>query len=123
MAVTIQTKRSTGTSAPGTLSAGELAVTYGSGTQGNNGERLFVGNNDGSSVIVIGGKYFSDKLLRLKKNSIVVGHSNTTPVLSGLLIDESLEPFSEDIYNRIYKVEINEDKKKLIIINTDFQCK
>ncbi len=62
MAVTIQTKRSTGTSAPGTLSAGELAVTYGSGTQGNNGERLFVGNNDGSSVIVIGGKYFSDKL-------------------------------------------------------------
>ena len=62
MAVTIQTKRSTGTSAPGTLSAGELAVTYGSGTQGNNGERLFVGNNDGNSVIVIGGKYFSDKL-------------------------------------------------------------
>ena len=62
MAVTIQTKRSTGTDAPGTLSAGELAVTYGGGTQGNNGERLFVGNNDGSSVIVIGGKYFSDKL-------------------------------------------------------------
>ena len=68
-------------------------------------------------------KHFSDKLLSLKKNSLVVGHSNTTPVLSGLLIDESLEPFSEDIYNRIYKVEINEDKKKLIIINTDFQCK
>tara|TARA_B100000424_G_scaffold67817_2_gene50286 strand:+ start:14646 stop:16538 length:1893 start_codon:yes stop_codon:yes gene_type:complete len=62
MAVKIQTKRSTGTSAPGTLAAGELAVTYGGGTQGNNGERLFVGNNDGSSVIVIGGKYFSDKL-------------------------------------------------------------
>ena len=62
MAVTIQTKRSTGTSAPGTLGAGELAVTYGGGTQANLGERLFVGNNDGSSVIVIGGKYFSDKL-------------------------------------------------------------
>ena len=43
-------------------------------------------------------KHFSDKLLSLKKNSLVVGHSNTTPVLSGLLIDESqLEPFSEDI--------------------------
>lgn len=62
MAVTIQTKRSTGTSAPGTLGAGELAVTYGGGTQGNLGERLFIGNNDGSSVLVIGGKYFSDKL-------------------------------------------------------------
>ena len=33
-------------------------------------------------------KHFSDKLLSLKKNSLVVGHSNTTPVLSGLLIDE-----------------------------------
>ncbi|MDC3156081.1 histidine phosphatase family protein [bacterium] len=68
-------------------------------------------------------KRFSEKLLSLKKNSLVVGHSNTTPVLSGILIDESLKPFSEDIYNRIYKVEINDDKKKLIIINTDFQCK
>ena len=62
MAVKIQTKRSTGTDAPGTLAAGELAVTYGAGSEANNGERLFVGNNDGSSVLVIGGKYFSDKL-------------------------------------------------------------
>ena len=59
-------------------------------------------------------KHFSDKLLSLKKNSLVVGHSNTTPVLSGLLIDESLEPFSEDIYNRIYKVEINEEGPRIL---------
>ena len=62
MAVQQQQKRSTGTTAPGSLGAGELAYTYGSGTQGNMGERLFIGNNDASSVLVIGGAYFSDKL-------------------------------------------------------------
>ena len=60
MATTIQIKRSTGTSAPGTLAAGELAVTFGSGTASNLGDRLFIG--DGSNVDVIGGKFFSDML-------------------------------------------------------------
>ena len=62
MATVIQIKRSgsSGTSAPGSLVAGELAVTLGTGTQGNSGDRLFVG--DGSNVDVIGGKYFTDML-------------------------------------------------------------
>ena len=60
MAVNIQIKRSTGTTAPGALADGELAYTHGTGTQGNNGDRLFIG--DGSTVNVIGGQYFADKL-------------------------------------------------------------
>ena len=60
MATTIQIKRSTGTSAPGALAAGELAVTFGTGTASNLGDRLFIG--DGSNVDVIGGKFFSDML-------------------------------------------------------------
>ena len=60
MAVTLQIKRSTGTSAPGSLADGELAYTHGTGTQGNLGDRLFIG--DGSSVNVIGGQYFGDML-------------------------------------------------------------
>ena len=60
MATTIQIKRSTGTSAPSSLAAGELAVTFGTGTQSNLGDRLFIG--DGSTVDVIGGKFFSDML-------------------------------------------------------------
>ena len=61
MATVLKIKRSTasGTTAPGSLSAGELAVTYGGGTSGNLGERLMIGNSDGSAVIVIGGKYFT----------------------------------------------------------------
>ena len=53
MATTIQIKRSTGSSDPSSLAAGELAYTL-----GNN--KLFIG--DGSAPRVIGGKVFSDKL-------------------------------------------------------------
>ena len=60
MATTIQIKRSTGTSAPSSLAAGELAITFGTGTQSNLGDSLFIG--DGSTVDVIGGKFFSDML-------------------------------------------------------------
>ena len=68
MATIIQIKRSTGTSAPSTLKLGELAYTYGTGTQGNLGDRLFVGeggvDGDGNAnnITVIGGQYFTDQL-------------------------------------------------------------
>lgn len=60
MSSTIKIKRSTGTAKPGTLTAGELAYSFGAGTQADNGDRLFFGN--GTTVEVIGGKYFTDKL-------------------------------------------------------------
>ena len=48
--------------APGQLSAGEMAVTYGSPAQSNNGGRLFIGNSDASANIIIGGQYFTSIL-------------------------------------------------------------
>ena len=60
MATTIKIKRSTGSSAPSSLTAGELAYTGGSGTYSNGGSRLYVGNPADSSNLVIGGKYFTD---------------------------------------------------------------
>src|SRR6056300_494908 len=68
MATIIQIKRSTGTAAPSSLKLGELAYTYGTGTQGNLGDRLFVGEGgvDGegnaNNITVIGGQYFTDQL-------------------------------------------------------------
>ena len=68
MSTIIQIKRSSGTSAPATLKLGELAYTYGTGTQGNLGDRLFVGeggvdgNGDANNITVIGGQYFVDQL-------------------------------------------------------------
>jgi hypothetical protein len=68
MATVIQIKRSSGTTAPSTLKLGELGYTYGTGTQGNLGDRLFVGeggvdgNGDANNITVIGGQYFADML-------------------------------------------------------------
>ena len=62
MASNILIKRSTGATAPGSITYGELAVTIGgNGTQANADDRLFVGDNNGAAQIV-GGKYFTDML-------------------------------------------------------------
>ena len=62
MASIIRVKRSTGTSAPSSLQFGEVGVTLsGSGTQGNSGDRLFVGDNAGNPQVV-GGRYYTDLL-------------------------------------------------------------
>ena len=56
MASIIRVKRSTGTTAPSSLNFGEVGVTLsGSGTQGNSGDRLFVGDNS-SNPQVVGGR-------------------------------------------------------------------
>ena len=68
MASIIRIKRSAGTVAPGTLYYGELGLTFGIGSHGNSGGRLFVGDNYGSpdSVdavpIAIGGKYYTSMM-------------------------------------------------------------
>ena len=62
MASIIRVKRSTGTAAPASLNFGEVGVTLsGGGTQGNSGDRLFVGDNS-SNPQVVGGRYFTDLL-------------------------------------------------------------
>ena len=53
MALTLQIKRSTGSTAPSALADGELAYTHGN-------DVLYIG--DGSTVEVIGGKSFNDKI-------------------------------------------------------------
>ena len=100
MATVIQIKRSSATTAPATLKLGELAYTYGTGTQGNLGDRFFIGeggvdgNGDANNITVIGGQYFTDMLDHvagtLTANSaltadtnksideIIIGNHNTT---------------------------------------------
>ena len=49
----IKIKRTTGTTAPSSLNAGELAFSGGAGTQGNNGQRLFIGDPANSNAVII----------------------------------------------------------------------
>ena len=63
MATTIKIKRGAATAetAPSTLAAGELAVTYGDAAgQANGGDRLYIGNSAGNGNLIVGGKYFAD---------------------------------------------------------------
>jgi hypothetical protein len=89
MATTIKIKRSTGSTAPSSLSAGELAYTGGSGTYSNGGSRLFVGNPADGSNLIIGGKYFTDALDHapgtLTASSAIVVDANKK--IDDLLID------------------------------------
>src|SRR6056300_1338942 len=86
MATIIQIKRSSGTSAPSTLKLGELAYTYGTGTQGNLGDRLFIGeggtdiNGDANNITVIGGEYFTNQLDHVQ---------GTLTASSALLVDSN----------------------------------
>ena len=64
MSTIIKILRSSGTTAPNALATGEMAYTFGVGTQGNGGDRLFIGtgtetNGVAANIDIIGGKYFT----------------------------------------------------------------
>lgn len=67
-------------------------------------------------------KNFSNTLIEAKQNALVVGHSNTTAVLAGLLVNQTLGAFDLDIYNRIYKVEFKKNNGELVLIHSNFKC-
>ena len=83
MATTIKIKRGAATAetAPSTLAAGELAVTYGDAAgQANGGDRLYIGNSAGNGNLIVGGKYFAD----------LIDHVHgTLTASSGLIADSS----------------------------------
>jgi len=68
-------------------------------------------------------KDFAKVLLERQEDALVVGHSNTTAMLAGLLIDEKLESIDENTYNKVYQVVIHKDSGRLHILHTDFVCK
>jgi len=67
MAAIIRIKRSTGTSAPGSLKSGEISYSAGTGTSANGGDRLYYGKGDdgggnATSIVSIGGEYHTNQL-------------------------------------------------------------
>ena len=82
----IKIKRTTGATAPSSLAAGELAFSGGAGTQGNMGQRLFIGDPANSNAVtVIGGNYFSN----------LMDHAHGTTTASSVLIVDANKSTSE----------------------------
>jgi len=88
----IKIRRSTGTAAPSSvLALGEMGYAYGSGTQANGGDRLFIGtggetDNIANVVDVIGGKYFTNLLdhvhgTRTASSALIVDSNGKLDVL------------------------------------------
>lgn len=67
-------------------------------------------------------KQFSNLLLENKQDVLVVGHSNTTGVLAGLLVGKEMGEFDLDIYNRVYQVVITNNGGRLHLLHTAFSC-
>ena len=84
MASIIRVKRSSSATAPtnGTLNYGELAASFGGGTQANNGERLFIGNAS-SNPVIIGGEYYTDLIANAP--GVVAAGANASTASNGFI--------------------------------------
>lgn len=93
MASIIKIKRSGTGGSPATLKLGELAYSYLSGTEGNGGDRLYIGTGgvdsggNANEIEVVGGVYFTDKLdhtpgTLTASSAIIVDASNKIDVLN-----------------------------------------
>ena len=56
------------------------------------------------------------------QDALVVGHSDTTAVLAGLLVEEQLGEFDESIYDRIYQVVLSDNEGRIHILHQSFVC-
>ena len=84
MASKIRIKRSSSATAPtsGNLLYGELAASFGAGTQANNGERLFIGNAS-SNPVIIGGEYYTD--LMANAPGVIAAGANASTASNGFI--------------------------------------
>ena len=62
------------------------------------------------------------RLLKNKEDALVVGHSNTTAVLSGLLVGQELGNIDLDTYDLIYQVNICGKISQLQLFHSTFEC-
>jgi len=65
---------------------------------------------------------FSRKLLQQQKNAVVVGHLNTTPMLTGFLSGNSYDMIKGADYSRIYQVAVIAGKTHVSILHQSLEC-
>jgi len=66
---------------------------------------------------------FAFSLKQLKQNVLVVGHSNTTPQLVELLIEEKVLPIEDHQYQHLYQVQFFEEKINLTLFKQPLICR
>lgn len=66
---------------------------------------------------------FAVDLLKAKQNVLVVGHSNTTPVLASFLSREEVKKISESQFRLLFQITINEDERTMTLLQQPLICK
>lgn len=57
-----------------------------------------------------------------KKNALIVGHSNTIPVLAELLLDQKIKPIAEDEFKHLFQINFIGEKVNLIKLTQPLNC-
>jgi phosphohistidine phosphatase SixA len=65
---------------------------------------------------------FSRQLLQQQKNAVVVGHLNTTPMLTGFMSGNNYKMIKGDDYSRIYQVVVIGGQTHVSILHQSFEC-
>ncbi len=66
---------------------------------------------------------FAALLFKRKEDALVVGHSNTTGLLAGILVGEGGEAFDEGLYDRLYQVFIaGGGQRRTYLLHQAFNC-
>jgi len=63
------------------------------------------------------------QLRQKQENSLVVGHSNTTPELVELLAKQKVTPLNEQDYQYLYQVQLVDEQAVLTIFQQPLNCK
>ena len=63
-----------------------------------------------------------ESLIAKQQDALVVGHSNTTNVLAGLLSATTIEELDESEYDRLYQVVRSKNSAKLQLLHQGFEC-
>lgn len=66
---------------------------------------------------------FSLYLKQRKENSLIVGHSNTTPQLTQLLSNQKVAGLGEKDFQALYQVQFTEGKRQLTMLKQPLTCK
>lgn len=66
---------------------------------------------------------FAVDLLKAKQNVLVVGHSNTTPVLASFLSREKVKKISENQFRLLFQITINEDERTMTLLQQPLICR
>ena len=66
---------------------------------------------------------FAFQLKQKRENALVVGHSNTTPMLVELLAKQKVAPLTEQDYQYLYQVQFVNDQPMLTIFKQPLNCR